>query len=220
MSAILNPGAGKFRFSAPEAAPALRPFVAHYWIVAWDLRGQAPYEQRVLPHPAVNITFKPGRCRIAGVPRGRFSEVLEGAGRVFGVRFRPGGFRPFLGAPVSTLTDRFVALEAVFGAAGGRLAEAVVAAADWAVDRSSPPFAQLDAALRALEGVGFPVDPASLQLYVRAAEDVAREEVGLVPRGDTAAAVAFVVLGTVLYEPVLLALRRLAQQHASATTLD
>ena len=101
----------------------------------------------------------------------------------------------------------------------GRLAEAVVAAAGWVVDRSSPPFAQLDAALRALEGVGFPVDPASLQLYVRAAEDVAREEVGLVPRGDTAAAVAFVVLGTVLYEPVLLALRRLAQQHASATTL-
>ncbi|GAB1694671.1 hypothetical protein KRM28CT15_64740 [Krasilnikovia sp. M28-CT-15] len=43
--------------------------MAHYWIVTWDLRGQDPYRQQVLPYPAVNMTFKPGRCRIAGVPR-------------------------------------------------------------------------------------------------------------------------------------------------------
>jgi AraC-like DNA-binding protein len=130
--AILNPSAGRerFRFSAPDAAPALRAFVAHYWIVTWDLRGQAPYEQAVLPHPAVNMTFKPGRCRIAGVPRGRFTEVLEDAGRVFGVRFHPGGFHPFLGAPVSSITDRFLTIEEVFGPAGRELAEAVLAATD------------------------------------------------------------------------------------------
>jgi AraC-like DNA-binding protein len=130
--AILNPGAGqeKFRFHAPDAAPSLRPFVAHYWVVTWDLRGQDPYKQHVLPYPAVNMTFKPGRCRIAGVPRGRFTEVLHDAGRVFGVRFHPAGFHPFLGAPVSSITDRFVAIGDVFGPPGQRLAEAVLAADD------------------------------------------------------------------------------------------
>ncbi|OJF10373.1 hypothetical protein BG844_32375 [Couchioplanes caeruleus subsp. caeruleus] len=129
---MLNPGAGqeKFRFSAPDAATALRPYVAHYWIVVWDLRGQDPYEQQVLPYPAINMTFKPGRCRIAGVPRGRFTEVLHDAGRVFGVRFQPGGFQPFLGAPVSSITDRFLAIEDVFGPSGRALAEAVLAADD------------------------------------------------------------------------------------------
>jgi AraC-like DNA-binding protein len=130
--AILNRGAGqeKFRFSAPDAASGLRPFVAHYWVVTWDLRGQAPYEQQVLPFPAVNMTFKTGRCRVAGVPRGRFSEVLHDAGRVFGVRFHPGGFRPFLGSSVSAITDRFLAVEEIFGPPGHELCEAVLAADD------------------------------------------------------------------------------------------
>lgn len=132
MPAILNPDAGqqKFRFSAVDAAPALRAFVAHYWIVTWDLRGQDPYEQRVLPYPAVNMTFKPGRCRIAGVPRGRFSEVLHDAGRVFGVRFHSGGFHPFLSAPVSSITDRFLAVEDIFGLPGRQLADAVLGVED------------------------------------------------------------------------------------------
>jgi AraC-like DNA-binding protein len=130
--AILNARAAqeKLRFRAVEPAPELTPFVAHYWFVAWDLRGQDPYEQHVLPYPSVNMTFKAGRCRVAGVPRGRFSEVLDGAGRVFGVRFQPAGFRPFLGAPVSSITGRFVAVDAIFGAPGRELADTVVAADD------------------------------------------------------------------------------------------
>jgi AraC-like DNA-binding protein len=130
--AILHPGTGreKFQFTAHDATPALRPFVAHYWIVAWDLRDQDPHEQQVLPYPAVNMTFTLGRCRVAGVPRGRFSEVLRGAGRVFGVRFHPGGFRPFLGAPVSSITDRFLAVDTVFGPPGRRLADAILTADD------------------------------------------------------------------------------------------
>ena len=120
MPAILNPGLGrrKFGFSAPAAAPELRPYVEHYWIVAWDLRGQKPYEQRVLPYPAVNVTFKPGRCRVAGVVTGPFHEpagVAKPGLQPFGVRFRPGGFRPFLGAPVSTITGRYVPVGTVFG---------------------------------------------------------------------------------------------------------
>ena len=118
----------RFRFTTQPPAGRLAPFVTHYWVIHWDLRGQPPHEQHVLPYPAVNMTFLPGRCRITGVPRGRFAEVLTGTGRVVGVRFRPTGFRPFLGAPVWTLTDRFRPVEAVFGADGAALAEAVLAA--------------------------------------------------------------------------------------------
>ncbi|GAB7190540.1 MerR family transcriptional regulator [Kineococcus sp. NUM-3379] len=103
--------------------------------------------------------------------------------------------------------------------AGGADAEAVVAAAGWRVSRDSPAFAQLGAALAALGAAGQPTGPDALAGYVRVAGEVAEAEVAAVPRGDFAAAVEYVVLGTVLYEPVLLALRRLAQQHFSATTL-
>ncbi|MEV4621523.1 helix-turn-helix domain-containing protein [Asanoa sp. NPDC049573] len=118
----------RFRFTTHPPGERLVPFVTHYWVIHWDLRGQPPHEQHVLPYPAVNVTFMPGRCRVTGVPRGRFTEVLTSTGRVVGARFRPTGFRPFLDGPVSTLTDRFRPVEAVFGADGRGLAEAVLAA--------------------------------------------------------------------------------------------
>ena len=45
---------------------------------------------------------------------------------------------------------------------------------------------------------------------------VAAVEIAGVPTESAAAAVRYVVLGTVLVEPVLLTLRRMAQQEASA----
>ena len=36
---------------------------------------------------------------------GRFSRVLKGKGRVFGVKFRPGGFYPFLRTPVAATPE-------------------------------------------------------------------------------------------------------------------
>jgi AraC-like DNA-binding protein len=132
MPGILHVRAAHERFRYAEAAPApeLAPFVVHHWIVTWDLRGQDPHEQRVLPYPSVNVTFTAGRCRVAGVPRGRFTEELRGAGRVFGTRFRPGGFRPFTDAPVAAITGRFVPVADFFGTRGRRLSDAVLAADD------------------------------------------------------------------------------------------
>jgi len=129
---ILHPREAEraFRFRDVPAAPGLAPFVAHHWIVAWDLRGREPHDQQVLPYPSVNVTFTAGRCRVAGVPKGRFTERIAGTGRVVGVRFRPGGFRPLIDSPVAAITDRFLPVDAVFGPAGRRLADAVVAAGD------------------------------------------------------------------------------------------
>jgi AraC-like DNA-binding protein len=63
---------------------------------------------------------------------GRFTRRLEGEGRAFGIRFRPAGFHRFLGAPVSTLTDRRVPVAEVFGPAGDRLVAELLAAPDQA----------------------------------------------------------------------------------------
>ena len=65
--------------------------------------------------------------RISGIARARFTRMLEGQGGVFAVKFRPGGFYPFAGFPISSLSDRTVELAEVFGTAGEKLDRAVLA---------------------------------------------------------------------------------------------
>lgn len=91
----------------------LAPFVEHYWIIDWDL--PEPVTRQVLSHPAVHLAIEPGRSRVHGVITKTFTRVIEGKGRVVGTKFRPGGFRPFLRDDVSTLTDRQLTLDEVFG---------------------------------------------------------------------------------------------------------
>jgi len=72
---------------------------------------------------------------------------------------------------------------------------------------------------RALQGIergGFEIPPAVLSAYLDAMRDIARAEVAGVPTDSPEAALRYVVLGSVLNEPLLLALRRVAEQVASA----
>jgi methylphosphotriester-DNA--protein-cysteine methyltransferase len=48
---------------------------------------------------------------------------LEGESRVFGVKFRAGGFRPFLGSSVGALANRTVSIDQVFGGGAGASAK-------------------------------------------------------------------------------------------------
>jgi AraC-like DNA-binding protein len=109
-------------------ADELLPFVEHFWTVTWDLA--EPEIAEVLPHPSVQLTLEAGSSRVTGVPRGRFVTRLAGRGRVLGTKFRPGGFRPFLGRPLATLTGRILPLAEVFGAAADELEEQALAHAD------------------------------------------------------------------------------------------
>lgn len=129
--AILYPqaAAASFDVDGRDPSPHLAAFVQSYWIVRWDRRGMPPFVQRVLPSPSVNLTLKRGRSRIAGLTLGMFTEVLEDRHVVFGVRFRPGGFRPFLGSSVSAISGRFLPIGDVFGPAGVALESPVVEAA-------------------------------------------------------------------------------------------
>ncbi|HEV8630010.1 MAG TPA: helix-turn-helix domain-containing protein [Thermoanaerobaculia bacterium] len=120
-----DPGPGYARY---WPADDLAPLVEHFWRLVWDL--PEPGQAEVLSHPSVHLAFERGRSGVNGVVTGRFTRRLEGKGRILGVKFRPGGFRPFLGGPVSTLTDRTVPVGEVFGSAGATLEEHVLAQAD------------------------------------------------------------------------------------------
>ncbi|HET6301161.1 MerR family transcriptional regulator [Microbacterium sp.] len=72
---------------------------------------------------------------------------------------------------------------------------------------------QLDSAIRAIEDAGLRWDPSVLSRYADAMRAVAGEEVAPIAEMTLQDAVVYAVLGTALYEPVMLALRRLAHHH-------
>jgi len=65
---------------------------------------------------------------VHGVITRRFSQEIAGRGRVFGVKFRPGGFGAFTGADVGAWTDRVLPLSAAFGGRAGGVVRDVLAA--------------------------------------------------------------------------------------------
>lgn len=105
--------AGRIRMATYASSIPLQPFVDYYWHVEWDLTGQAAQTQRVLPYPNAHLVFDAGATAIHGVVRGVFVREVEGAGRVFGVRFKPGGLRPFLAFPLARLADRTLPVDDV-----------------------------------------------------------------------------------------------------------
>jgi AraC-like DNA-binding protein len=124
--------AARFRLARYDPAAALAPFIDFHWIVAWDLRGEDPHDQMILPHPNVNLAFEDSGAAIFGVDRKLFVRRLTGQGRALGVRFRAGGFRPFWPAPVGQLNDRTVPAAELFGPAADEACRAVMAAPDGA----------------------------------------------------------------------------------------
>jgi AraC-like DNA-binding protein len=102
-------------YGAPPAD--LSHVVSGYWAAEWDLRGQPPYRQKIVPYPSVHLTFRDGDALIRGPERGHLVRVLADRGRVFGVTFRPGCFRPFLGASTTTITGRTIPAATIFGPA-------------------------------------------------------------------------------------------------------
>ncbi|MGI5282084.1 AraC family transcriptional regulator [Nonomuraea polychroma] len=127
----INPYAGldAFDFLRQAPSPEASAFVEHFWVVTWTDLAE-PYEQRIVSHPTVNMTITSDFRQIAGVIKGGFSYTMKGSGRVVGTRFRPGGFRPFLGGPVSDVTGRFVEIGDMFGPAGSTMTEQVLAEPD------------------------------------------------------------------------------------------
>ena len=71
-------------------------WIDHYWMVSWDLRGCEPRLVESLPHPNVHVVFEEPESKAWGISTSKFSRMLEGKSHVFGIKFTPGGFFPFL----------------------------------------------------------------------------------------------------------------------------
>jgi AraC-like DNA-binding protein len=107
--------AGKFRHSRRSPSPDLAHCIDHYWMVSWDLRGLEPQVAETVPHPNFQVVFEKNKSMVGGVCTGKFSRTLEGQSQVFGIKFTPGGFRPFLKAAASSLANRTVPVKRIFG---------------------------------------------------------------------------------------------------------
>lgn len=136
---------------------------------------------------------------------------------------------------VAAIEDPALSLHEVVGAAHAALdgtagevvppqglarADVIITGAGWQVSEDAPARAALARALAAIDEFGLATDPEALDRYVRAADMVAAGEVEAA-MGSSAgpsrdAVVTGVVAGTVLFEHVLTALRRLAQEHHSS----
>jgi DNA-binding transcriptional MerR regulator len=86
----------------------------------------------------------------------------------------------------------------------------------WRVHPDAPSLRQLERALMALDELGVPATEEALTAYADAARRVAEVDVSGLPTTTAEDAATAAVVGTILYEPVLLALRRMAQEAVSA----
>lgn len=84
----------------------------------------------------------------------------------------------------------------------------------WHIYPDDPALAALNEAWSACSDAGIGLDAARMRRYATSMHSVAETDVSSVPT-DPAGAVRQVVLGTVLVDPVLLSLRRLAQQDVA-----
>jgi DNA-binding transcriptional MerR regulator len=95
-------------------------------------------------------------------------------------------------------------------------ARALVDRWGWQIKPDSPCLGQLAAALGGVDTVGHPDPDGLLDRYAALMSRLAAGDLADVPAGPPAETVRFVVSAIVLLEPLLLALRRLAQEDASA----
>jgi AraC-like DNA-binding protein len=131
-----------------EPGPRLAPYAVLHWIVVWDLRGHEPHHQATLPHPATHLVVEEGGAWLYGPLRERFERTLAGQGRAVGLRFKPGGLRPLLRAPVSSIRDRRLPASTLPGLDAEALTRAVEGAHE------------LEAAVAAMEAALEPLLPA------------------------------------------------------------
>ena len=166
---------------------------------------------------------------LTGATRARYGEEHVERLRLVRALLGPGGLsvaraRDVLAAVDTPATSVHEALGAAHRALPGMGADvpadldparALVHRRGWRVAPDSPALRALAGALEALHSAGSTPPEALLDRYAEAAGRIGEQDVAEVPTGSVADAVRFVVVNTVLLEPVLLALRRLAQEDAS-----
>jgi DNA-binding transcriptional MerR regulator len=136
---------------------------------------------------------------------------------------------------LATVDDDTLALDAAIGSAHTELSpdpatEPSVAAQErvarlvrrhrWRVEAGGRHARALAAALDAMDAAGQPLGDDVLEVYVRAAADIARADLSSMGGLTREGAATYAVLGTLLTEPVLVSLRRMAQESLARRRLS
>lgn len=202
---ILVPHFATGSFCHERVAPcaALAGLVEHYWFVGWDMAGQPPQQQETLPHPNVHLVVEHDAEGVYGVHTARYSKMLAGKGFAFGVKFRPGGFRPFLGRAVAQIADQRVPLASLFGASGMDLVRELRALAAADAQRSGA-----DGGAGGVKGAA----GAAAALPGAMAEVARAFLLARLPPPDADAELAAQLVAAVAADPALLTVEALAQQ--------
>jgi AraC-like DNA-binding protein len=91
-------------------------YVERFWSVRWNLPEGDSHESVIVPHPCVNLSFMPLiGAEVHGPGTAISRHPLTGAGRVFGAKFRPGGFAALTGDEGAVLADWTVGASTVLG---------------------------------------------------------------------------------------------------------
>jgi AraC-like DNA-binding protein len=167
---------GEFAHGRFEAPADLADRIEHFWSVRWNLEGLPPQVQETLPHPNVHLVVEPGTIAAWGVHSGRWTRALEGRSSAFGIKFRPGGFRALLGRAVSTIANRAIAADVLFGADAAALqgvleCDGDASAAEFAADFLRP---RLPPAAQASLLAARIVDSVADDLELHSADELAR----------------------------------------------
>ena len=89
----------------------------------------------------------------------------------------------------------------------------------WYADPEASHATALAAALDTAALAGQPMSEATLEVYAAAAADVARRDLARTPGSDAQDATTYAVIGTLVNEPILVSLRRMAHEHLARRRL-
>jgi DNA-binding transcriptional MerR regulator len=89
----------------------------------------------------------------------------------------------------------------------------------WHTDPDASHAVALAAALETAAAAGQPMSDETLEIYATAAADVARRDLSSTPRRDAEGATTYAVIGTVVNEPILVQLRRMAHENLARRRL-
>lgn len=110
------------QFATRPPPSDLKLFVEHFWSIRWNIAEGTYYSAEVMHRPYVDLFVSHEQSGIQGTFRSKRIYPARGAGHILGVRFRPGGFKPFWPGRLADLQDRNADLAEGFPEAGDNFA--------------------------------------------------------------------------------------------------
>jgi AraC-like DNA-binding protein len=96
----------------PDAA--LAELIEQFWLVDWDLRGQAAHIQQNLPDPNFHLVINTGTATLLGPVSKSYSYEMQGKGQIIGVKFALGALAEPMNFKAADFIDKHLKEYQVF----------------------------------------------------------------------------------------------------------